>query len=112
MGILVGLTGPGTLIEDNKLSDNDVGIQLVKAPSCCTVSHNTLVDNRYFGDLIWDVRSGSVNGDIISGGRVGVGVVAQSDNTAVALHSVAIRRTGVAPTRTYSCCRHQATVVP
>ena len=112
MGILVGLTGPGTLIEDNKLSDNDVGIQLVKAPSCCTVSHNTLVDNRYFGDLIWDVRSGSVNGDIISGGRVGVGVVARSENTAVALHSVAIRRTGVAPTRTYSCCRHQATVVP
>ena len=110
-GISVDLTGPGTIIMDNKLSGNDVGIALVKAPSCCTISHNMLVGNRYFGDLIWDDGSGSVNGDIISGGRVGVGVVAQSENTAVALHGVSIRRSGVAPTRTYSCCGHHATVV-
>jgi parallel beta-helix repeat protein len=97
---------------DNKLSDNDVGIALVKAPSCCTISHNVLVGNRYFGDLIWDSGSSSVNGDIISGGRVGVGVVARSADTAVALHSVSIRRTAVAPTRTYSCCGHHATVSP
>jgi hypothetical protein len=69
------------------------------------------VGNRYFGDLIWDDRSGSLDGDIISGGRVGVGVVAQSDNTAVALHGVSIRKTAVAPTETYSCCGHHATVV-
>lgn len=110
-GISVDLTGPGTIIMDNKLSGNDVGIALVKAPSCCTISHNMLVGNRYFGDLIWDNGSGSVNGDIISGGRVGVGVVARSENTAVALHGVSIRQTAVAPTRTYSCCRHHASVV-
>jgi hypothetical protein len=96
---------------DNKLSGNDVGIALVKAPFCCTISHNILVGNRYFGDLIWDNGSGSVNGDIISGGRVGVGVVAQSESTAVALHGVSIRQSGVAPTRTYSCCGRHATVV-
>ena len=100
------------MIRGNKLSGNDVGIALVKAPSCCTISHNTLVGNRYFGDLIWDDGSGSVNGDTISGARVGVGVVAHSENTAVALHGVSIRQTGVAPTRTYSCCGHHATVVP
>ena len=111
MGILVGLTGPGTLIRHNKLSGNDVGIQLVKAPACCTVGRNKLVGNRYFGDVIWDGGSSSVNGDIISGGRVGVGVVAQSHNTGVALHDVSIRQTAVAPTRTYSCCGHHATVV-
>lgn len=111
-GISVSLTGPGTIITDNKLSGNDVGIFLMRAPSCCTISHNMLVGNRYFGDLIWDSGSGSFNDDIISGSRVGVGVVAQSDNTAVALHSVSIRRTTVAPTRTYSCCGHRATVVP
>jgi parallel beta-helix repeat protein len=111
-GISVALGGPGTLIMDNKLSGNDVGIALVKAPSCCTISHNVLVGNRYFGDLIWDSGSGSINDDVISGGRVGVGVVAQRDNTAVALHSVSIRQTAVAPTRTYSCCGHHATVAP
>lgn len=111
MGILVALTGPGTVIRDNKLSGNDVGIQLVKAPACCTASHNTLTGNRYFGDVIWDDGSGSVNGDTISGGRIGVGVVAQSNNTAVALHRVSITQTAVAPTQTYSCCGHQATVV-
>jgi parallel beta-helix repeat protein len=111
MGILVGLTGPGTLISDNKVSGNDVGIQLVKAPACCTVSHNTLAGNRYFGDVIWDAGSGSVNADTISGSRVGVGVVAQGNNTAVALHNVSIKQTAVAPTRTYSCCGHHATVV-
>ncbi|HEY3944625.1 MAG TPA: protein kinase [Solirubrobacteraceae bacterium] len=110
-GISVDLTGPGTIIMDNKLSGNDVGIALVKAPFCCTISHNILVGNRYFGDLIWDNGSGSVNGDIISGGRVGVGVVAQSESTAVALHGVSIRQSGVAPTRTYSCCGRHATVV-
>jgi Protein kinase domain/Right handed beta helix region len=111
-GISVALAGPGTVIMDNKLSRNDVGIALVKAPTCCTISHNMLVGNRYFGDLIWDSGSASVNGDIISGGRVGVGVVAQKDNTAVALHSVSIRHTALAPTRTYPCCGHHATVVP
>ena len=110
MGILVALTGPGTVIRDNKVSGNDVGIQLVKAPACCTASHNTLAGNRYFGDVIWDDGSGSVNGDTISGGRIGVGVVAQSNNTAVALHKVSITQTAVAPTQTYSCCGHQATV--
>jgi parallel beta-helix repeat protein len=109
-GIAVSVTGPGTIITDNKLSDNDVGIALVKAPSCCTISHNLLVDNRYFGDLIWD-SNGSVNNDIISGGRVGVGVVAQSDNAALALHGVSITKTSVATTKTYSCCGHHATVV-
>jgi parallel beta-helix repeat protein len=110
-GISVVLTGPGTIIRDNKLSDNDVAIALVKAPSCCTISHNTLAGNRYFGDLIWDDGNGSVSGDTISGGRVGVGVVAHSENTAVALQNVSIRQTAVAPTRTYSCCGHHATVV-
>jgi serine/threonine-protein kinase len=110
-GISVDVAGPGTVIMNNKLSGNDVAIALVKAPSCCAISHNILVGNRYFGDLIWDDRSGSLDGDIISGGRVGVGVVAQSDNTAVALHGVSIRKTAVAPTETYSCCGHHATVV-
>jgi parallel beta-helix repeat protein len=110
-GISVSVSGPGTIIMDNKLSGNDVGILLVKSPSCCTISHNTLVGNRYFGDLIWDSTSTGVNDDIISGSRVGVGVVARSGDTAVALHSVSIRQSAVAPTQTYSCCGHHATVV-
>jgi hypothetical protein len=111
MGILVGLTGPGTVISGNTLVGNDVAIQLVKAPACCTVRHNRLVGNRYIGDVIWDGGRANIDGDTISGGRVGVGVIAQSNNTAVALHRVSIKRTAMAPTQTYSCCGHHATMV-
>lgn len=110
-GISVSVSGPGTVIMDNRLSGNDVGIMLVKAPSCCTISHNTLMGNRYFGDLIWDSGTDSVNDETISGSRVGIGVVARSSDTAVALHGVSIEHTAAAPTRTYSCCGHHATVV-
>jgi hypothetical protein len=42
--------GAGTVISDNDVSDNDIGIALGPTSSgCCPVSHNELRNNRFYG---------------------------------------------------------------
>lgn len=93
-GILVYKAGSGTVITSNKLSGNDVGIQLAFAPLCCTVSHNTLAGNLFFGELVKD-GSQTMTGERISGGQVGIGVVADKTNATVTLQGVTITNTSL-----------------
>jgi parallel beta-helix repeat protein len=110
VGIGVGQTGPGTVIAQNTLSRNDAGIGLFFAPNCCTISNNTLTDNLVAGYEIGDGDQ-SISHDAISGGEVGVFVLADSVNTTVTLRDVSITGTSVAPTQTFSCCGFTARTV-
>ena len=109
-GISVSCADPGTIVARNRLSRNDVGIYLGPAPHCSLVSHNRLTDNRYFGEIIQDGDS-TISHDIISGGQVGVGVVADSIDTIGTLDDVSITGTSVARTQEISCCGFTARVI-
>jgi parallel beta-helix repeat protein len=110
LGILVESTGPGIDIANNQLSGNDAGVALGAAPNCCSVSNNTLTGNFVAG---YEVADGdqSISQDAISGGEVGVFVLADSVNTTVTLRNVSITGTSVAPTQTFSCCGFTARTV-
>lgn len=111
-GILVTATPPfsvappGTIVSENNGSDNDTGIYLLFAPGCCTVKENTLTNNRFFGIEIQD-GSNNTSENVISGGQVGIGVIAGgtpfSVNTTAILREDVITGTTVAPVEELSC---------
>jgi hypothetical protein len=74
------------------------------------VSHNTIVDSRYFGIAIQN-GDATVSDDRIVGGRIGVGVIADSVNTVGTLRNEKISRTSVAPIKEISCCGFAAKAV-
>lgn len=111
-GILVTATPPfsvappGTVVSENTVSDNDTGIYLIFAPGCCTTEENTLTNNRFFGIEIQD-GSNNTSENVISGGQVGIGVIAGGtpfsvDTTAILREDV-ITGTTVAPVQELSC---------
>jgi len=97
---------PGTLISGNRVFDNDIGIYLVPAPGCCTTRENTLTNNLYFGIAIQD-GSNDASENVISGGQVGIGVIAggfsNSVNTVARLRGNLITGVTVAPVQELSC---------
>jgi parallel beta-helix repeat protein len=56
-GILAGGIGAGTTISDNHITGSDVGIYQLNSPNCCTITDNTLTDNRFFGIVIKTVTA-------------------------------------------------------
>ena len=109
-GIEAALASAGTVIAQNRVSRNDIGIGLFFSPNCCSVNHNTLTNNRFFGDVIQD-GDNTISHDLISGGQVGVGVVANAVNTTGRLRKVAISGASVAPVKKFSCCGFTAKAV-
>jgi hypothetical protein len=110
-GIDTNNAGAGTVITDNRLSRNDIGTLLgPAAPGCCSVSNNMLTDNRFFGEVIAD-GDNTISHDSISGGQIGVGVIAQTVDTTGTLDHVSIKGTSVARTKEISCCGFTARVV-
>jgi Right handed beta helix region len=110
VGIGVTLGGASATIGSNDVSSNDVGVYLAAAPACCIVSSNRVFDNRFFGLIIQD-GSNSASHDRISGGRVGVAVVADSVNTVGTFRNESISATSLAPVQELSCCGFTATAV-
>ena len=100
-GIEAIFASAGTVIAQNRVSRNDTGIGLFFSPDCCSVNHNTLTDNRFFGDVILD-GDNTISDDVISGGEVGVGVVADAANTTGTLRRVAISGTSISPVKEIS----------
>jgi len=109
-GILIISNSVPTVISGNRISGNDIGTYLLGARGCCSDKGNTLTDNRYFGAVIQD-GDNTLTGDSISGGQVGVGVVADAEDTVGTLVNVSISQTSIAPTQTLSCCGFAAGVV-
>jgi parallel beta-helix repeat protein len=102
--------GPGSVISNNTLVSNDIGLYLYGSGPGITVSHNTIVDSRYFGIAIQN-GDATVSDDRIVGGRIGVGVIADSANTVGTLRNEKISRTSVAPIKEISCCGFAAKAV-
>ncbi|MEV7022437.1 right-handed parallel beta-helix repeat-containing protein [Kitasatospora sp. NPDC093558] len=110
-GILVSGVSPGsTRVSGNHVAATDVGIYQFASPNCCRISDNTLTDNRFFGIVIQD-GDGETRGNMISGGRVGIGVVADAVNTTGTLRGDMITGSTDAPVREIQCCGFTATAV-
>ncbi|MGY2874459.1 hypothetical protein ACVW00_001649 [Marmoricola sp. URHA0025 HA25] len=110
IGVLLLSLEPGTRVVDNEIDNNDVGITQVDSPSCCLVAHNTLGGNRYFGMIVQD-GDGSTRANTITGGRIGVGVVADAVDTVAQLRGDRISGTTEAPVREIECCGYTARAV-
>ena len=98
------------MIEENTVIGDDVGIYLFGSDGCCRTRKNTLTDNRFFGIVVQDGK-GETEKNRISGGEVGIGVVADFvDTVAVSRHD-RIKRTSVAPVQEIECCGVTATAI-
>jgi len=100
----------GSTVTDNNVSGSDIGVYDIFSPDCCKISGNTLTDNRFFGILIQD-GNGETRGNTISGGQVGIGVVADAVDTVGVLRGDSITGTTVAPVREIDCCGFTATAI-
>ena len=109
-GISAIFASAGTEIAHNHVARNDTGIGLFFSPNCCSVNHNTLTDNRFFGEVIQD-GDNTISDDMISGGEFGVGVVADAANTTGTLRKLTIRGALTAPVKELSCCGFTAKAV-
>jgi parallel beta-helix repeat protein len=107
-GILALGAAPGTVISQNLVTNNDVGIVVGSTVDCCRLSQNTLRDNRYYGIAIVDGRQ-AVSSTTVTGGLVGVVSVSFEAPTTATLDQVVI--TGAAtPVQELSCCGLPSTV--
>jgi len=81
-----------TVISNNKVEDNDVGIYQYSSNGCHQTDNNILQNNGYFGLVIQD-GDNTCSRNSISDGNVGIGVVAGSVNTVGTLQDNRIRDT-------------------
>jgi parallel beta-helix repeat protein len=94
VGIFTIYADAGTEFSNNRLYNNDVGIYLYSSNGCCTTHHNTLTNNRFFALVIQD-GDNTMSHNTISGGSVGIAVVADSVNTVGTLKNNTISGTSV-----------------
>jgi len=110
-GIVVTDVGASSVkILDNHIFANDIGIYQAASPHCCTISGNRVSHNRFFGIAIQD-GDGRTSGNTITGGRVGIAVVAGTADTVGVLQGDRIRRASVAPVQALECCGFTATAI-
>jgi hypothetical protein len=76
----------GTFIYQNRVEGNDVGIYLYESTGLDQTNDNFLTNNRYFGLTIQDSNN-TCSGNNITGGNIGIGVVADSVNTVATLQN-------------------------
>lgn len=84
-----------TVISRNRIEDNDVGIYLYDSKEgLVETNDNILRNNRYFG-LIFQDSEYTCSGNDITGGEVGIGVVAETVDTIATLRNNRIARTSL-----------------
>ena len=110
-GIVAFDVSPSSIeILDNHIFANDIGIAQVASPHCCTISANRVSHNRFFGIVIAD-GDGTTSGNTITGGGVGIAVIATTVDTVGVLQGDRIRRTSMAPVQELGCCGFTATAI-
>lgn len=111
-GIVVADISTGTsVIHANEVSTSDVGIYLAdSANGSVTVSKNRLTNNSFFGIVLQDADY-TTSGDKISGGEIGVGVVATTVNTTGTLVGEKIIGTSSSQVKEISCCGFKAAAI-
>ncbi len=87
-GIIVD-SALGSIVSNNYVSNNDVGIGVFGTSGCCIVDYNKLTDNRFFGIVIADGEH-TISNTKIFGGNIGVAAIATNANTVATLDHVKI----------------------
>ncbi|MCJ0874762.1 nitrous oxide reductase family maturation protein NosD [Streptomyces sp. AP-93] len=100
------LANTGVAVTKNRLTGNQLGIY---AFGTVETSHNTLIDNDYFGMALQDGTFDAVK-DTIRGGGGGVAVIASAIDTTARLNRVKITKTSGDPIQKFECCGFTATV--
>jgi parallel beta-helix repeat protein len=108
-GILAQEVGARSVeILNNHVFGNDTGIYQDASPHCCMISGNHVSNNRFFGIAIQD-GDGATSENTITGGRVGIAVIAGTADTVGVLQGDRIRRASIAPVQEVECCGFKAT---
>ncbi|MFG3001358.1 right-handed parallel beta-helix repeat-containing protein [Streptomyces sp. NPDC048340] len=100
------LANTGVVVTKNRLVGNQLGIY---AFGTMETSHNTLIDNEYFGMALQDGEFTAYK-DSIRGGGGGVAVVASAVDTTARLNRVRITEVSGEPIQKFECCGFTATV--
>lgn len=107
VGILAAGANSDTVISKNRVENNDVGIYLYSSTGLDQTNDNILTNNRYFGLIIQDSDNICI-GNNITGGNVGIGVVADSADTFARLRNNRITNTSIMPVQTISAGGYSA----
>jgi hypothetical protein len=105
-GIGAGGWGPGTVVTDNLVFDNQVGMLLGESDE---ISGNRMVDNDFFGLALFDGNF-TIDGGQVKGGGGGVWVIADSTDTNVVLNHVTFTHLSGPEIGKVECCGFSATV--
>jgi parallel beta-helix repeat protein len=100
--------GDGTTFTGNHLSGADTGLADFNAAGV-TISGNTLVDNNDFGIVVQDT-DGVTKNNTITGGRVGIGVAADAQDTTELSSGDHISGVSDSATQIFECCGFHASV--
>jgi parallel beta-helix repeat protein len=99
----------GTTFTGNHLSGADTGLLDYNAAGV-TITGNTLVDNNDFGIVVQDTDGVNKN-NTITGGRVGIGVAADAQDTTELSSGDHISGVSDSATQTFECCGFHASVI-
>jgi hypothetical protein len=105
-GIGAGGWGPGTVVTDNLVFDNQVGLLLGESDE---ISDNRMVDNDFFGLAVFD-GTFTIDGGQISGGGGGLWAIADSTDTSVTLNDVTFSGLSGPEIEKVECCGFTAMV--
>ena len=109
-GICAIFAGRGTVISENKVFNNDLGITVGESVDCCTVTENKLTNNPVAGLAFVD-GSFTASENVIRGGGVGILVAALGVDTVAVLRDNRIKGTSGPPIQELSCCGSTATAI-
>jgi len=107
-GVMIQEVAAPVEVANNTLARNDVGVYQVVSPNCCRIANNEIRNSRFIGIVIQD-GDGATRQNQISGGQIGIAVVADFVDTVGTLRGDQISGTSVAPIRELECCGFNAT---
>ena len=110
-GAGIAVSGPSvgkSVMSGNEILTSDVGIYLYGGAS--TVTKNRIANSRFFGIVLQDANY-TVSRDNISGGEIGVGVVADTIDTVGTLVDENITATSLVPVKEISFGGFKATAI-
>ena len=81
-GVLLFQSGGGTVVKNNDLSNNDIGIVTYASPSSVKINDNKITQNNNVAAIVLQDGTYKISDNKITGsGTVGIGIIADSVNT-------------------------------
>jgi len=103
-------TASDSKIAENNVSESDIGIYQIFTADGPRISENRLMNNRLFGIVIQN-GNGLTSQNTITGGQVGIAVIANAVDTTGVLKGDKVKYTTVSPVQTIQCCGYIATAL-